>query len=140
MTAHFVYRLIFATFAVSWALPGIAQETVDPDTLLKVRARVELYYQTWPSLRPTPASLASRPAPTCSTPRYPRAGRENELEGTTVLNFQINADGRATNARLGKSSGWAVLDEAALEALSVCEFKPQDPPKWMSLSYKFHLD
>lgn len=65
--------------------------------------------------------------------------RLDELEGTTVLSFQADADGKANNARITKTSGFAVLDEAALESLSVCVFKPQAATYWLSQSYRFSL-
>lgn len=54
-------------------------------------------------------------------PRYPRAGLRDEMQGTAVLSYDVEA-GKPTKAKLVRSSGWAVLDEAALEALALCEF------------------
>jgi TonB family protein len=108
-------------------------------TLKDVQDAVELYFQVKPSLRPSAAWLAMNKPPTCSKPRYPRAGLREELEGTTVLNFKYGPDGRATEITLRRSSGWAVLDEAAFEALALCVFQP-DSNEIQSVAYRFRLD
>lgn len=108
-------------------------------TLEQVRELVEKYFESKPGLRPTDQWLALNPPPSCSKPRYPRAGLRDELMGTTVLSFNIAADGKAVNVRLRKSSGWAVLDEAAFEALATCKLEP-DTTDTQSVSYRFYLN
>src|SRR3989442_5230315 len=49
-------------------------------------------------------------------PEYPRAAREAGWEGTTVLQVLVLPDGTAGSVTLHKTSGYAVLDEAALTA------------------------
>lgn len=127
-----------AALALSGALPVFAHDAAHPDTAARLKEAVEQYYQAKPSMRPTPAWLAANPGPTCSKPRYPRAGLRDELKGTTALRFDINADGLPVNAQLVKSSGWAVLDEAAIEALSVCVF-PVAPATEQSVAYRFYF-
>jgi len=69
-------------------------------------------------------SIALADASGCATPAYPaRAARNNE-SGTVVLALLIGTDGRVANARVQKSSGSRDLDKAALNALSMCQFKP----------------
>lgn len=59
------------------------------------------------------------------------------MMGTTVLSFEIGAEGgRAVNVRLRKSSGWALLDEAAFIALATCVFVP-DTSVTKTVSYIF---
>ncbi|QGZ42556.1 TonB family protein [Pseudoduganella flava] len=58
--------------------------------------------------------------------------------GTTELTFNYGPDGKAVNIRLRKSSGYAVLDEAAFEALALCVFRP-DSTDTQSVSYRFHM-
>jgi len=141
-------RKAFATLAL--AVPLIAQSapTSTPPlpappaplaTLKEVQDAVELYFQVKPSLRPTAAWLAMSKPPTCAKPRYPRAGLREELEGTTVLSFKYGTGRKATEITLRRSSGWAVLDEAAFEALALCVFEP-DSSEVQSVSYRFHLD
>jgi TonB family protein len=140
MKTPFAAWLALAMLAVALPLPASAQESSAPPTLEQVREKVELYYQTHQSHRPSPAWLASHAAPTCSTPRYPRAGLLDELEGTTVLSFRINADGKAEDVRLERSSRWAVLDEAAFESLALCVLKPEPGKERLTVSYRFYLN
>ena len=57
-------------------------------------------------------------------PEYPRAAREAGWEGTTVLQVLVLPDGRAGSVTLHRTSGYAVLDEAALTAIKAWRFIP----------------
>ena len=57
-------------------------------------------------------------------PEYPRAAREAGWEGTTVLQVLVLPDGTAGSVTLHKTSGYAVLDEAALTAVKAWRFIP----------------
>ncbi|MEJ7804757.1 MAG: energy transducer TonB [Telluria sp.] len=70
-----------------------------------------------------PAGLLLSPA-SCTTPEWPSEARRYEVDGITVVHFQIGADGRIDNATVAKSSSWTLLDEAALRSLVKCTFKP----------------
>jgi len=129
-------------FASALPLTTFAGPVLPPEpgsTFEQVRASVEQYFESKPQLRPNDQWRSLYPAPTCSKPRYPRAGLREELMGTTVLSFNIGTDGKAVNVRLRKSSGWAVLDEAAFEALDTCTLVP-DTTDTQSVSYRFYLD
>ncbi len=132
--------LLGAALALCLALPGHAQDIADPDTRRKISGGVADYYEKRPAMRPTAAWLEKTPAATCAKPRLPRAMEKDEIEGTTILSFQIGADGKPINARVARSSGWAVLDEAALESLALCDFNPAGAPEWQNVSYRFYLD
>jgi TonB family protein len=67
-------------------------------------------------------SLATPPA--CTMPEWPREAVRYEIEGSTVLQFQIGADGAVRNAQVRQGSGWTILDQAALAGLARCRFKP----------------
>lgn len=69
-------------------------------------------------------SIALAEASGCATPDYPARAARNQESGTVVLALLIGADGRVANARVQKSSGSRDLDKAALNALSMCQFKP----------------
>ena len=93
------------------------------------------------------AKLAPNPAPPVSAPkadhrwvgeslwrrvaevkRYPNAARLNGLEGRVVLKAVIRADGQLAEVRVLKSSGHAILDEAAMEAVRLaCPLKMKEP-------------
>lgn len=52
---------------------------------------------------------------------YPYAARLRGWEGTVLLAFNIEADGRLERIRVARSSGYAVLDDSALSALRKVE-------------------
>jgi len=62
---------------------------------------------------------------TCVTPRWPVEARRYEIEGISLLRFRIGKDGSVQDARVVSSSGWALLDEAAIASLLKCRFKPE---------------
>jgi protein TonB len=57
-------------------------------------------------------------------PEYPRPAREAGWEGTTVLQVLVLPDGTVGSVMLHKTSGYAVLDEAALTAVKTWRFVP----------------
>jgi protein TonB len=57
-------------------------------------------------------------------PRYPEIARERGWEGVVLLTVGVAADGRAETIAVGRSSGHAVLDQAALEAVRRWRFAP----------------
>jgi protein TonB len=81
----------------------------------------------------------------CSLPTYPKAAIRNEETGTTTLALLVGTDGRVTSARVEQSSGFRDLDRAAVDALSLCQFKPatnNGAPEagWAKLAYVWRLD
>lgn len=60
----------------------------------------------------------------CAKPDYPVNAARNGDTGTVTLALLVGADGRVQNARVQTSSGHRELDRAALDALSLCQFKP----------------
>jgi len=118
-----------------------AHDAAAPDTAKKLHEAVERFYESKPaSARPKPAELAFSPQPSCFKPRYPRAARLYKLEGNVVLSFQVDAAGRPKNANVGRSTGWAILDQAAIEALSECVFDPDPEEAWQKRAYSFSMD
>ncbi len=81
----------------------------------------------------TRATPASQPAPNRSQVLaaiedqyrqhfyYPPLAWRHGIEGRVVLGFAVEADGQIQNARVLRSSGNAILDKAALEALLAIE-------------------
>lgn len=57
-------------------------------------------------------------------PEYPRTAREAGWEGTVVLQILVLPDGTAGNVTLHKTSGYSILDEAALSAVRRWRFFP----------------
>jgi protein TonB len=48
---------------------------------------------------------------------YPSAARRNGWEGTVLLGLRVEPDGQLDGVRLERSSGYAVLDDSALNSL-----------------------
>ena len=65
------------------------------------------------------ASYLSNPKPD-----YPAEARRLREEGVVVISVEIGADGRASDATLKRSSGFPLLDEAAVEAVRRWTFVP----------------
>jgi protein TonB len=57
-------------------------------------------------------------------PVYPRLSRLHNETGRVVVLVRIGAQGKVEDARIDKSSGYARLDDAALEAARRARFKP----------------
>ena len=56
-------------------------------------------------------------------PVYPKFARKNSYEGIVKLSLTVNREGRSENVQIIKSSGYSVLDKAALKAVKKARFK-----------------
>ncbi|MBA5638561.1 TonB family protein [Duganella sp. LX20W] len=90
----------------------------------------------------TPAPLRARA--TCEKPKYPEAARRREQQGTVTMKFLIGVDGSVLDAKIAQSSGFPLLDEAALAGVAKCPFeaamvdgKPEQT--WMQVKYAWTL-
>jgi protein TonB len=84
-------------------------------------------------------------ANSCALPDYPASAARLGETGTTTLALLVGLDGRVSSARIEHGSGSRVLDRAALNALSLCRFKPATSngvPEagWAQLAYVWKLD
>lgn len=57
-------------------------------------------------------------------PEYPLIARRRGQQGTVLLNLTVSASGRPTEISLKRSSGYQLLDQAALKAVRNWEFEP----------------
>ncbi|MCS6860896.1 MAG: energy transducer TonB [Abditibacteriales bacterium] len=57
-------------------------------------------------------------------PDYPPDARRQKQEGVVYLLVSINARGRVEDVQVDQSSGFTLLDEAALKAVRRWEFEP----------------
>ncbi len=57
-------------------------------------------------------------------PIYPRAARIKGYEGTVYLKISLSSEGKVIKSVIKKSSGFAILDKAALKASLKWHFKP----------------
>jgi len=77
-------------------------------------------------------------------PQYPPIARRMRLEGTVIIHVLVNSTGKPEVVSLGKSSGAAVLDQAALNAVQNWSFLParqgnKTVPAWIDVPIHFHL-
>jgi len=77
-------------------------------------------------------------------PQYPAIARRMKLEGTVIVQVLVNSVGKPEVVRLEKSSGTAVLDQAALNAVQNWSFIParqgnKTVPAWVDIPLRFHL-
>lgn len=72
-----------------------------------------------------PGSSTARPSYRRNPPPiYPEAARRNGQQGLAILNVWVKADGKPGQVALKQSSGFPVLDDAALAAVRRWSFEP----------------
>lgn len=76
----------------------------------------------------TPVQGGGHPHPSGNNPppSYPEKARRAGQEGVVLIRVQIGADGHPSRVALKQSSGFPLLDDAALEAVRAWTF---DPPR-----------
>lgn len=77
-------------------------------------------------------------------PSYPKMARKRGYQGTVILSVLVNKDGRVDNLWVFESSGYNVLDNAALEAVKEWLFEPGkkgDKPvdMWVEVPVRFEI-
>jgi protein TonB len=81
----------------------------------------------------------------CAKPEYPaRAARMGD-QGTVSLALLVGVDGKVASAKVQSSSGSRELDKAAINALSLCKFKPATSggvaeQAWAQIAYVWTLE
>jgi TonB family protein len=97
---------------------------------------------------PVPVSAADKAFPlwyTCNFPRWPRAALRKEQQGAVKLAFLIDEDGVVRDTKIRESSGHALLDEAAINAVKRCLFTPYAEqgkltPTWTNMEYRWKIE
>lgn len=119
--------------AVQRASGAAGQNAIAPITVMQPPA---------PPGKRTPAVVDFR---SCSKPVWPRQALREEQTGTVTLRFLIGADGFVENSQLELTSGYPLLDFAALEGIERCRFKaatvngvPQ--AGWQRMQYVWTLE
>lgn len=77
-------------------------------------------------------------------PGYPMMARRNGLQGRVVLNVEVLANGSSGQITIQSSSGYAMLDNAALQTVKNWRFVParhggQVVDKWFMIPIQFSL-
>ncbi|GAB5606178.1 energy transducer TonB [Sideroxyarcus sp. TK5] len=99
---------------------------------------------------PSPVQLDAEPdyrADYLNNPRppYPLVARRMGYQGKVVLNVEVLAEGRAGEVKLQTSSGYDILDKAALQTVKTWKFSPatrfgQPVTQWFLVPIKFSLE
>lgn len=99
---------------------------------------------------PAPVQLDAEPdyrADYLNNPRppYPLVARRMGYQGRVVLNVEVLADGRAGQVLLHQSSGYEILDKAALQTVQTWRFSParrlgQPVTQWFLVPIRFSLE
>lgn len=100
--------------------------------------------------RPTPPKVTANKPPVvkaknCREPDYPAVSERLGETGTVLLQLLVGTDGKVTESKIEKSSGFPRLDKAAQDALSRCRFTPGEvngvpAPAWAQLKYTFRRE
>ena len=109
------------------------QEEPEPDISEDVDTAVEIVQEAFPVYRANPA------------PEYPKIARKRGYEGTVVLTVLVNEDGQVGNLWVFESSGYKVLDNAAVEAVREWVFEPgrrgdRKIEMWVQIPVMFELE
>ncbi len=99
---------------------------------------------------PAPVQLDAEPdyrADYLNNPRppYPMVARRMGYQGKVILNVEVLAEGKAGEVKLHQSSGYEILDKAALQTVKTWRFAParrfgQPVTMWFLVPIKFSLE
>lgn len=87
--------------------------------------------------------VEKKPQPKYSPkPGYPEKARIAEMEGQAIVEALVDVDGKVIDARLVKSSGFDILDQAAMNAARSWTFSPAEqrgkPVRvWVNIPFNF---
>ncbi len=70
---------------------------------------------------------------------YPGIARRRGMEGQPVVAFTLNKQGQLTQLRLDRTSGYKLLDQAALDAVQKGAPYPEIPPQLKMRFFQFKL-
>jgi len=98
-------------------------------------------------LRPLPPPEPKRTEPVVTkrvSPEYPRRAVERDLEGKVLLLVEVRPDGSVGEIEVKESSGHAILDRAAMEAVRAWHFSPalvrgQPARSYVEVPFSFEL-
>ena len=99
------------------AEPGFSEEGIQP--VRRSVSRESAWFDDGGAFQNRIFSGLRNPAP-----RYPWSARVNGWQGTVFIRVRVTPEGRVASLEVNKSSGYPVLDSAALEAIRRWEFIP----------------
>jgi protein TonB len=73
-------------------------------------------------------------------PDYPPMALRNKWHGTATVEIRVDPSGKTTEVKLQRSSGYSVLDEAAIEVVSKrWHFPATGKPEWYYYPFLFQM-
>lgn len=72
-------------------------------------------------------------------PVYPRLAIKRELQGDVKVRVAVTSEGKPSNIEILKSSGHALLDKAAIDAMTGWRFLPKPAPYFVEKTILFQL-
>jgi protein TonB len=73
-------------------------------------------------------------------PDYPGIAQRNHWTGIAYVEIRVDPTGKTTEVKLQKTSGYSVLDEAAIEVVTKrWHFPPTGAPQWYYYPFQFQL-
>ncbi|MFC1811829.1 energy transducer TonB [Thermodesulfobacteriota bacterium] len=78
-------------------------------------------------------------------PKYPRIATKRGYQGTVLLNVLVNRNGSVDDLRVSTSSGYAILDKAAMKSVKDWLFVPgkrgnETADMWVVIPVRFQLE
>ena len=78
-------------------------------------------------------------------PDYPLVGRKRGYQGTVIIDVLVSREGKVSDLRLSASSGYEVLDQAALASVKTWLFDPgtrgeENVDMWVKVPVRFQLE
>lgn len=102
-----------------------AQKTLAPKKVAPIPEQTTKPLQKEQETAQKPTYKADREHPEFApTPHYPRVARLRGLEGEVVIKLAVDSQGVPVKTSLVRSSGYQMLDQAALEGLKRWRFGP----------------
>lgn len=124
----------------------VAEEAVETIAITEFQEDIIRTMPTGPEIEIVPYyKVEVKPKPIhIPKPRYPELARKAGIEGNTVIKALVNIDGSIIEAKVLKSSGNQMLDQAALTAARRAKFTPAKQRDkyvrvWVSIPIKFRL-
>jgi periplasmic protein TonB len=96
------------------------------------------------SFVPGPAAADCKPRVMESPTKYPLRSQQRGQSGTVLIDIRVNPDGRATSVDLRSSSGFRLLDRAAVKSVlngwqfDVSSCQSRDLPTSHLVAVEFH--
>jgi len=107
------------------AAPPAATPAPSPRSTPKPAVRQPAAAPSPPPARPAVADRATPVVHRNSPPRYPEFARRKGWEGRVVVRVTVDATGRAMRVKVQTGSGFAILDQAAVETVKGWRFHPK---------------